>query len=64
MGTEINAQTKGDSEYVKAILKMGHLFRRRQHSPWLHREWVFALSPTGREQKKVLNILHGFTEKV
>ncbi|XP_011864443.1 PREDICTED: cytochrome P450 4C1-like, partial [Vollenhovia emeryi] len=32
--------------------------------PWLHNEWIFSLTPTGREQKKILKILHGFTERI
>jgi hypothetical protein len=31
---------------------------------WLWVDWIFSLSPAGREQAKILKILHTFTEKV
>ncbi|XP_039306249.1 cytochrome P450 4C1-like isoform X2 [Solenopsis invicta] len=32
--------------------------------PWFKNSWVFSLSPRGKEQAKLLKILHGFTEKI
>ncbi|TGZ38590.1 hypothetical protein DBV15_11251, partial [Temnothorax longispinosus] len=31
---------------------------------WLHIDWIFSLTSKGREQKKVLKILHGFTKQI
>jgi len=31
---------------------------------WLRNDWIFSLTSKGREQVKILKILHGFTEKV
>jgi len=33
-------------------------------SPWLHPDFIWKLSREGRQEKKDLSILHGFTEKV
>ncbi|XP_063230001.1 cytochrome P450 4C1-like isoform X6 [Bacillus rossius redtenbacheri] len=64
MGTSVDAQRGGGKEYVRAVHRMSRLFQHRQISPWLWRPTVFDLSPSGREQKKVLATLHGFTDKV
>lgn len=31
---------------------------------WMHIDWIFLLSPKGKEQMKCLKIVHGFTERV
>jgi len=36
----------------------------RAFRPWLYSDMIFSLLPQGRKQKKILKILHGFTEKV
>ncbi|XP_011704848.1 PREDICTED: cytochrome P450 4C1-like, partial [Wasmannia auropunctata] len=32
--------------------------------PWLHLNWIYSLTSTGKEQKKILKILHEFTERI
>ncbi|XP_071649019.1 cytochrome P450 4C1-like [Temnothorax longispinosus] len=32
--------------------------------PWLQNNWIFSLTPKGREQTKILKIIHGFTEQI
>lgn len=64
MGTTVGAQTNGEKEYVKATLRMSQLHQKRMLSPWMFKDWIFKFFPTGIEQKKVLKILHGFTERV
>ncbi|GLH12599.1 Uncharacterized protein GBIM_17316, partial [Gryllus bimaculatus] len=64
MGTRIDAQEGKGVEYVSAVLRMSELFQKRQLTPWLWRPWLFALSPTGFEQRRVLRQLHGFTTRV
>ena len=32
--------------------------------PWLANDTIFAMSSVGREQKRILEVLHGFTENV
>ncbi|XP_045478381.1 cytochrome P450 4C1-like [Harmonia axyridis] len=64
MGVEINAMKCTDSEYVQAIYRILEIFIYRWFRPWLHSDFIFALTSKGREQKKVLEILHGFSNKV
>lgn len=64
MGVKINALSGGKKDYVEATAVMSRIFHRRSVSPWLHREWMLHLMPTGAQQRKALKILHGFDEKV
>lgn len=64
MGTVVDAQRGGEKDYVKATLKMSKLFQIRMLTPYMHWNWIFELTPTGREHRKVLNTLHGFTNRV
>jgi len=64
MGKSINAQQVSDTDYVRAIYEASDLVFQRQRSPWLWNDWLFAISPPGFRMRKVLNILHGFTNKV
>ena len=43
---------------------MNRLSLERFGKPWLANDIIFSLTPTGREQQKLLKILHGFTEEV
>ena len=64
MGVTINAQKGGEKNYVNATIRMSQLNFKRMHSPLLFNEFIFYFSETGKEQRKVLEILHGFTRKV
>ncbi|TGZ47943.1 Uncharacterized protein DBV15_11188 [Temnothorax longispinosus] len=39
-------------------------FQQRIMKPWLQNNWIFSLTPKGREQTKILKIIHGFTEQI
>ncbi|KAI9560159.1 hypothetical protein GHT06_014170 [Daphnia sinensis] len=64
MGRHVNAQSKSDSDYVKAVYNMSHIIQIRQIRPWLRPDWLFNLFPYASEQQKCLSILHGFTDQV
>jgi len=64
MGRHIDAQNKEESDYVHAIYKMGEIVQLRQLRPWLQPNWLFRLSSHSSEEKRCLDILHGFTDKV
>jgi hypothetical protein len=36
----------------------------RSFTPWLHPDFLFEISPLGKEQKRCLDILHGTTKRV
>ncbi|KAG5332899.1 CP4C1 protein, partial [Acromyrmex charruanus] len=70
-GTSLQNLSALQQQYRKAIHQMTelvvysncfyflHFFR-----PWLHFDWIFSLTSKGREQTKILKILHRFTEQV
>nr|AZP56670.1 CYP4c3 [Locusta migratoria migratoria] len=64
MGTTVDAQNGGQSEYVAAVKRMSELFQYRQLRFWVHRPLTFRFCPVYEEQNHVLNILHGFTERI
>ncbi|XP_046636787.1 cytochrome P450 4C1-like isoform X1 [Daphnia pulicaria] len=63
MGTKMNAQVE-DSDYVKAVYRIGQVFVERFQKPWLKNPRIFSLSALGREHDQLLKTLHGFTENV
>ncbi|XP_036143835.1 cytochrome P450 4C1 [Monomorium pharaonis] len=64
MGSSLQGKNAFQQQYREAVHRMGKLFVYRLLRPWLHVEWIFSLTPKGREQKKILKILHGFSEKI
>ncbi|XP_011706508.1 PREDICTED: cytochrome P450 4C1-like, partial [Wasmannia auropunctata] len=64
MGTSLRDLNAFQQSYRDAIHQMGDLLVHRTMRPWLYFDWIFSLTPKGRDQKKLLKILHGFTEKV
>ncbi|KAK2721923.1 cytochrome P450 4C1-like [Artemia franciscana] len=64
MGVEVEAQCSEESEYVKAVKRASVIANARSVQPWYYSDFVFYLSATGREQKKLLRMLHDFTRKI
>ncbi|XP_020280533.1 cytochrome P450 4C1-like [Pseudomyrmex gracilis] len=64
MGISLRNCDMFPERYRKSVYNMGNFIIHRMSNPWLHSDWMFALSPTGRKQAEMLKILHGFTEKV
>ncbi|NXP55286.1 CP4V2 protein, partial [Heliornis fulica] len=64
MGKNVRAQQNKDSEYVRAIYRMGELIQQRQMSPWLWPDLLYMLFKEGREHDRILKILHNFTDTV
>ncbi|XP_037576391.1 cytochrome P450 4c3-like [Dermacentor silvarum] len=64
MGTTINAQCNEDSPYVAAVNRMGELFVERLMKPLYTVDFIYKLTPAGREFQRCLQILHSFTHKV
>ncbi|XP_036143836.1 cytochrome P450 4C1 [Monomorium pharaonis] len=64
MGTSLQGKSDFQQQYRKAVHEMGEIFIYRLVRQWLKDDWIFALTQKGRKQKKILKILHGFTEKI
>ncbi|KAL6437195.1 hypothetical protein ACFW04_005037 [Cataglyphis niger] len=63
MGISLHDLGAFQQKYREAVHQIIELMIYRLVRIWLHNDLIFALTPTGRRQKKVLKILHGFTEK-
>ncbi|XP_011699620.1 PREDICTED: cytochrome P450 4C1-like isoform X2 [Wasmannia auropunctata] len=64
MGTSLQDLGEFQQQYRKAVHQMGELHVYRLVRQWLFFDWIFDLTSKGREQTKVLKILHGFTERI
>ncbi|XP_069675175.1 cytochrome P450 4C1-like isoform X1 [Periplaneta americana] len=64
MGVILNAQRGENLEYVEAIRSMADIVLKRLVRPWLHSDFIFPLTPEGRQQEKNLSILHGLTKRI
>ncbi|XP_024883663.1 cytochrome P450 4C1-like isoform X3 [Temnothorax curvispinosus] len=64
MGTSLRGLGAFQKRYIEAVHRMGELVTYRAMRQWLFVNWIFSLTPKGREQKKVLKVLHGFTERI
>ncbi|XP_075215298.1 cytochrome P450 4c21-like isoform X2 [Lycorma delicatula] len=64
MGVSLeNLPDKGE-EYAKATKKMNNINMTRLFAPWLFHNWIFNLTPIGRECNRTLKTLHSFTEMI
>lgn len=46
------------------IFSMGELVMKRALKPWLHSDFIFQMTPFGKQYYNSLSILHNFTIKV
>lgn len=65
MGTALDPNDSADKEYEEAILGVSKIFVNRLLRPWLYFQCIYYyFSPLGRQERKLTNILHNFTDKV
>ncbi|XP_071647079.1 cytochrome P450 4C1-like isoform X3 [Temnothorax longispinosus] len=64
MGTSLRGLGDFQQQYREAVHRMGELLIYRVMRQWLRSDWIFSLTSKGREQKKMLKILHGFTKRI
>jgi len=64
MGAESDIQFEENNYYAQAIFDWMELTQIRQKSVWYWPDWIWALSPIGRQQNKNVDKMHHFTEKV
>ena len=60
-------QTRPDHEtegYVKSLHRIGQITMLRGVKPWLMYDFIFNLSPLGRENQQCVETLHKFTNQV
>lgn len=62
LGVNIDAQ-RTHTDYLDAVFRMKYIVHQRQVKPQYYPELVFNLFGHGKEQKKCVDILHGFTNK-
>ncbi|XP_064538963.1 cytochrome P450 4d10 isoform X1 [Drosophila montana] len=64
MGVSINAQTNVDSEYVRAVKTISMVLHKRMFNIFYRFELTYMLTPLARAERRALNVLHNFTEKI
>ncbi|XP_033748641.1 cytochrome P450 4A25-like isoform X2 [Pecten maximus] len=62
---EGNVQQKGDTHpYVRAVKRLTQLCLERTLKPWLFLDWMFILSPQGREFRALIHHVHTFADNI
>ncbi|XP_049765720.1 cytochrome P450 4C1-like [Schistocerca cancellata] len=64
MGTCVNAQEDAGSEYVSATCSVTELTMKRVLKPWLYPDFIFRMTPSGRQYYKCLDTVHQFSKQV
>lgn len=64
MGVSIDAQTNADSEYVQAVKTISMVLHKRMFNIFYRFDLTYMLTPLAWAEKKALNVLHQFTEKI
>ncbi|XP_029157489.1 cytochrome P450 4C1-like isoform X1 [Nylanderia fulva] len=64
MGVSLKNLGEFQQQYRKTIHEIIELVVHRLLRPWIHNFWIFSLSLSGFKQRRILKILHKFTEKI
>lgn len=64
MGVSKTTQDKSGFEYAMAVMKMCDILHLRHTKVWLRPDFLFNLTKYGKDQIKLLEIIHGLTKKV
>uniref|UniRef100_A0A182SPD1 Uncharacterized protein n=1 Tax=Anopheles maculatus TaxID=74869 RepID=A0A182SPD1_9DIPT len=64
MGTKVNAQLNSTSDYVLAVKEITNLIQLRFYDFLIRYDIFFRLSANCRKQRKVLKVLHNYTDSV
>ncbi|CAK9797044.1 Cytochrome P450 4g15 [Anthophora plagiata] len=64
MGVSKSTQESNGFEYAMAVMKMCDILHLRHTKVWLRPDWLFNLTKYGKNQIKLLEIIHGLTKKV
>lgn len=64
MGISIDVQSQQKNEYVNSIYEISELILHRFVRPYLHFEFIYKLTATGKRFYHCLEVLHSFTNEV
>ncbi|XP_018365058.1 PREDICTED: cytochrome P450 4g15 [Trachymyrmex cornetzi] len=64
MGVSKSTQDRSGFEYAMAVMKMCDILHLRHTKVWLRPDWLFNLTKYGKDQIRLLDIIHGLTKKV
>lgn len=64
MGVSKSTQGRSGFEYAMAVMKMCDILHLRHTKLWLRPNWLFNLTRYGKDQNRLLKIIHGLTKKV
>ncbi|XP_022828928.1 cytochrome P450 4g15-like [Spodoptera litura] len=64
MGITRKTQDESGFDYAMAVMKMCDIIHQRHYKLWLRFDAIFNNSPFFKQQKHLLNIIHGLTNKV
>ncbi|XP_023245154.1 cytochrome P450 4C1-like [Copidosoma floridanum] len=64
MGVSVNAIQQPDNEYCQALHNITRLFTERVFRFWLASDFIYNKTPSGKQFRKAVKIMHKFTEKV
>ncbi|XP_076619036.1 cytochrome P450 4g15 [Colletes latitarsis] len=64
MGVSKSTQGRSGFEYAMAVMKMCDILHLRHTKIWLRPDWLFNLTRYGKNQIKLLEIIHGLTKRV
>uniref|UniRef100_A0A336LIP2 CSON006015 protein n=1 Tax=Culicoides sonorensis TaxID=179676 RepID=A0A336LIP2_CULSO len=63
-GLQLDIQRDNDCAYLRASEEIGEIAVNRVKNPLFLNSFIFKMSPLGRRAKKVLKVLHDFSNKV
>ncbi|KAL0839732.1 hypothetical protein ABMA28_016375 [Loxostege sticticalis] len=64
MGITRKTQDESGFDYAMAVMKMCDIIHQRHYKFWLRLDFIFKFTPFFKKQTKLLNIIHGLTNKV
>ncbi|KAJ8725140.1 hypothetical protein PYW07_016098 [Mythimna separata] len=64
MGITRKTQDESGFDYAMAVMKMCDIIHQRHYKLWLRFDAIFNLTPYLKQQQKLLDIIHGLTNKV
>ncbi|XP_037034245.1 cytochrome P450 4C1-like [Bradysia coprophila] len=64
MGVSLRAQEKGKNYYVNAVYEAAQLIMARVVRPWLHLDFIYKRTESGRKFHDCLQTLHGYSSDV